>query len=88
MEQSRGKPIAWRCINKLELTGRECRTQTIDELFLKDAVVKAINQMFDDKSSYQTQLQLNIASFIRTSQATFAENIDEKFKANNIFFHP
>ena len=49
-----------------------------NELVLQDAVVKAINQMLGDKSSYQAQLQLNIASVIRASQATSVENIDEK----------
>lgn len=34
--------------------------------------------MLGDKSNYQTQLQLNIASVIRASQATSVENIDEK----------
>lgn len=34
--------------------------------------------MLGDKSSYQAQLQLNIASVIRTLQATSDENIDEK----------
>ena len=34
--------------------------------------------MLGDKSSYQAQLQLNIASVIRASQATSIENIDEK----------
>lgn len=51
------------------------------ELVLQDAVVKAINQMLGDKSSYQAQLQLNIASVIRASQATSVENIDEKLMA-------
>ena len=51
---------------------------TFDELVLQDAVVNAINQMLGDKSSYQAQLQLNIASVIRASQATSVENIDEK----------
>ena len=37
--------------------------------------------MLGDKSSYQTQLQLNIASVIRASQATSVENIDEKLMA-------
>ena len=45
---------------------------------LQDAIVKAIKQMLGDKSNYQTQLQLNIASVIRASQATSVENIDEK----------
>lgn len=72
------KSIVWRCISRLEPTGQECHARTINELVLQDAVVKAINQMLGDKSSYQAQLQLNIASVIRASQATSVENIDEK----------
>ena len=53
-----------------------CRT--INDLVLQDAIVKAIKQMLGDKSNYQTQLQLNIASVILASQATSVENIDEK----------
>lgn len=75
------KSIVWRCISRLESTGLECHARTINELFLQDAVVKAINQMLGDKSSYQAQLQLNIASVIRASQATSVENIDEKLMA-------
>lgn len=56
-----------------------CRT--INELVLQGAIVKAIKQMLGDKSNYQTQLQLNIASVIRASQATSVENIDEKLMA-------
>ena len=41
----------------------------------------AINQMLGDKNSYQAQLQLNIASVIRASQATSVKNIDEKLMA-------
>ena len=37
--------------------------------------------MLGDKSNYQAQLQLNIASVIRASQATSVENIDEKLMA-------
>ena len=61
--------------------GLECHARTINELVLQDAVVKAINQMLGDKSNYQAQLQLNIASVIRASQATSVENIDEKLMA-------
>lgn len=59
----------------------ECHARTINELVLQDAVVKAINQMLGDKSSYQAQLQLNIASVIRASQATAIDSIDEKLMA-------
>ena len=75
------KSIVWRCISRLESTGLECHARTINELILQDAVVKAINQMLGDKSSYQAQLQFNIASVIRASQATSVENIDEKLMA-------
>ena len=75
------KSIVWRCISRLESTGLECHARTINELVLQDAVVKAINQMLGDKSSYQAQLQLNIASVIRASQATSVENINEKLMA-------
>ena len=75
------KSIVWRCISRLESTGLECHARTINKLILQDAVVKAINQMLGDKSSYQAQLQLNIASVIRASQVTSVENIDEKLMA-------
>lgn len=75
------KSIVWRCISRLESTGLECHARTINELVLQDAVVKAINQMLGDKSSYQAQLQLNIASVIRASQATAIDSIDEKLMA-------
>ena len=72
------KSIVWRCISRLESTGLEWHARAINELVLQDVVVKAINQMLGDKSSYQTQLQLNIATVIRASQATA---IDEKLMA-------
>ena len=75
------KSIVWRCISRLESTGLECHARTINELVLQDTVVKAINLMLGDKSSYQAQLQLNISSVIRASQATSVENIDEKLMA-------
>ena len=75
------KSIVWRCISRLESTGLKCHTRTINELVLQDAVVKEINQMLGDKSSYQAQLQLNIASVIRASQAISVENINEKLMA-------
>lgn len=75
------KSIVWRCISRLEATGQECHARTVNETVLENVVVKAINQLLGDKSSYQAQLQLNIASVIRTSQATSVEKIDEKLMA-------
>lgn len=75
------KNIVRRCISRLESTGLECHARTFNELVLPDTVAKAINQMLGDKSSNQTQIQLNIASVIRASQATSVKNIDEKLMA-------
>ena len=80
-DSAKVKSIVWRCISRLESTGLECHARTINELVLQDVVVKAINQMLDDKSSYQAQLQLNIAAVIRASQATAIDSIDEKLMA-------
>lgn len=75
------KSIVWHCISRLESTGLECHARTINELVLENAVDKAINQMLGDKSSYQAQLQLNIAAVIRASQATAIDSIDKKLMA-------
>ena len=61
------KSIVWCCNSRLEPTGQECHARTVNELVLQDVVVAAINQMLGDKSSYQAQLQLNIAAVIRAS---------------------
>ena len=55
-------------------------------------VVQAINTLLGDKSTYQAQLQQNIAKVIREAQKTTADGIDEQLmelqkellqKANN-----
>lgn len=55
-------------------------------------MIQAINQLLGDKSTYQAQLQQNIAKVIRDARKTTAEGIDEQLmelqkellqKANN-----
>ena len=75
------KSIVWRCISRLESTGLEFHARTINELVLQDAVVKAINQMLGDTSSYQAPLQLNITSVSQDSQVISVENIEKKLMA-------
>lgn len=86
------KSIVWRCISRLEATGLECHARTVNETVLENVVVQAINQLLGDKSTYQAQLQQNIAKVIRDAQKTTAEGIDEQLmelqkellqKANN-----
>ena len=80
------KSIVWRCISRLEATGLECHARTVNELVLKDVVLKAINQMLGDKSSYRAQLQLNIAAVIQkaNSKEAYDEIADEIFRLRKL----
>ena len=86
------KSIVWRCLSRLEPTGQECHARTVNEAVLENVVVQAINTLLGDKSTYQAQLQQNIAKVIREAQKTTADGIDEQLmelqkellqKANN-----
>lgn len=86
------KSIVWRCTSRLESTGVECHARTVNETVLENVVVQAINKLLGDKSTYQTQLQQNIAKVIRNAQKNTADEIDEQLlelqkellkKANN-----
>ena len=74
------KSIVWRCISRLEPTGRECHARTVNETVLENVVVQAINMLLGDKSTYQAQLQQNIAKVIRSAQQNTADGIDEKLQ--------
>ena len=74
------KSIVWRCISKLEPTGLECHARTINEPVLENVVVQAINTLLGDKSTYQAQLQQNIAKVIRGAQQNTADGIDERLQ--------
>lgn len=74
------KSIVWRCISRLEPTGQECHARTVNETVLENVVVQAINTLFGDKSTYQAQLQQNIAKVIRSAQQNTADGIDERLQ--------
>lgn len=69
------KSIVWRCISRLEPTGQECHARTVNETILENVVVQAINTLLGDKSTYQAQLQQNIAKVIRSAQQNTADEI-------------
>lgn len=86
------KSIVWRCLSRLEATGMECHARTVNETVLENVVVQAINTLLGDKSTYQAQLQQNIAKVIREAQKNNTDGIDEQLmelqkelleKANN-----
>ena len=81
------KSIVWRCLSRLE-----CHARTVYETVLENVVIQAINTLLGDKSTYQAQLQQNIAKVIREAQKSTADDIDEQLmelqkellkKANN-----
>lgn len=70
----------------------ECHARTVNETVLENVVVQAINTLLGDKSTYQAQLQQNIAKVIREAQKNNTDGIDEQLmelqkellkKANN-----
>ena len=86
------KSVVWRCLSRLEPTGEECHARTVNEMVLENVVVQAINTLLGDKSTYQAQLQQNIAKVIRDAGKATADGIDEQLlelqkellkKANN-----
>lgn len=74
------KSIVWRCLSRLESTGEECHVRTVNETVLENVVVQAINTLLGDKSTYQAQLQQNIAKVIRNAQQNTADGIDERLQ--------
>lgn len=74
------KSIVWRCLIRLEPTGQECHARTVNETVLENVVVQVINTLLGDKSTYQAQLQQNIAKVIRSAQQNTADGIDERLQ--------
>ena len=74
------KSIVWRCISRLEPTGQKCHARTVNEPVLENVVVQAINKLLGDESTYQAQLQQNIAKVIRIAQQNTADGINEKLQ--------
>ena len=74
------KSIVWRCISRLEPTGQECHARIVNEMVLENVVVQAINTLLGDKSTYQAQLQQNIANVIRSAQQNTADGTDERLQ--------
>ena len=75
------KSIVWRCLSRLEATGLECHSRTVNEKVLESVVLEAINRLLGDKAAYQAQLQQNIAQVIRDANKSTAEKIDEQLMA-------
>ncbi|EOM67156.1 resolvase [Enterococcus faecium EnGen0164] len=74
------KSIVWRCVSRLEEKGSECTAPTINEETLQAAVVKAINELLDNKEPFLSTLQKNIATVLNEENDNATVDIDGKLE--------
>ncbi len=55
------KSVVWRCINRLEKSGVNCRARTVHEEILQEAVMQAVNILLSEKSDYLKILEESAA---------------------------
>jgi DNA invertase Pin-like site-specific DNA recombinase len=72
------KSIVWRCVSRLEERGSDCSSPTVNEEVLKNAVVKAINEVLCGKDTYLSVLQENIATVLSEENDKTTNDIDNK----------
>ena len=74
------KSIVWRCISRLENTGRFCDSRTISEPDLEEILVKAINKVLCDKDDYLEILQHNIQKVLQEEQSIDPSEITNRLE--------
>ncbi|MBK5262016.1 MAG: recombinase family protein [Peptostreptococcaceae bacterium] len=65
------KSIVWRCASRLDKTEVDCSARTIGEEYLKNAVVQAVNKVFESKTQFIDVLNRN--SVVVMSQGNSCE---------------
>lgn len=73
------KSIVWRCASHLEEKGSCCKSRTIKEKVLHEAIVKAVNEVLSNKDSFIQTLRRNIRNVLNEEE-NIAYDIDEKLK--------
>ncbi|MDR5586050.1 recombinase family protein [Clostridium aquiflavi] len=74
------KSIVWRCVSRLENTGLACHSRTVLEDLLKDAVVKAINDLLGQKNDFLEVLSNNIETVINEQDTSAVTEIEKKLE--------
>ena len=74
------KSVVWRCVSRLENTGHVCRARTVNEEYLQEVVIQAINQVLCKKDDFMKALQTNIATVIKQGDTLSPEVIDERLR--------
>jgi DNA invertase Pin-like site-specific DNA recombinase len=58
------RSIVWRCVSRLEEKGKDCTSSTMNEGVLHQGVLKAINQVLQDKEAFISALRENVEAVI------------------------
>ena len=74
------KSIVWRCVSRIENTGLACHSRTVLEDLLKDAVVKAINDLLGQKDDFLEVLSNNIETVINEQDFSAVAEIEKKLE--------
>ena len=78
---NRGKhSVVWRCVSRVEHGPYCCNAQTVKEEDLQNAVVKAINQIIDERGEMFDVLQENIESVIIMEDKNSLESINARLE--------
>lgn len=74
------KSIVWRCASRLDKTAVDCIARTIWEEDLKNAVVQAVNSVFESKTQFMDILNRNIAVVMNQVDGSEVERIERKLE--------
>ncbi|MGF7142366.1 DNA invertase Pin-like site-specific DNA recombinase [Anaerotaenia torta] len=74
------KSTVWRCVSRVEKDGPECTARTINEEWLHEIVIKAINEAFRGKETILPLLRENIESSLEKDTSNQIAAINEQMK--------
>lgn len=74
------KPIVWRCASRLDKTAVDCHARTMREEDFQNAVVQAVNSVFESKTQYMDILNRNIAVVMNQVDGSEVELIERKLE--------
>jgi site-specific DNA recombinase len=70
--------VVYSCVSRSERTGLACNSRTVLEELLKDAVVKAINDLLGQKDDFLEVLSNNIETVINEQDTSTVTEIEKK----------
>ncbi len=75
------KSTVWRCVSRVDKDGPDCSARTVNEEYLKEVVVEAINEAFREKENILPLLIENIESCLEENTFVRISAVDEQIKA-------